>query len=95
MKRSWPPRSPSAPGSAGRSRAPDVMAWQADGSASAGLLLDLEEVRRIVEPQAARLNAIASGDADVAEESVGVLLPNAASDIETLLKSVKRESKQP
>lgn len=59
MKRTWPPRSPSAPGSAGRSRDPDVMAWQADGSASAGLLLDLEEVRRIVEPQAARLNAIA------------------------------------
>ena len=45
---------------------PDVLAWQADGSANAGLLIDLEEVRRIVEPQAARLASLRHNAHDLA-----------------------------
>jgi DNA-binding FadR family transcriptional regulator len=45
---------------------PDVMGWQSRRDVDAGLLMDLEEVRRIVEPQAARLAAQRRGQADLA-----------------------------
>lgn len=44
----------------------DVMAWRADGTQNPRLLIDLEEVRRIVEPDAARLAALRREPHDLA-----------------------------
>lgn len=46
---------------------PDVMAWRLEGTSDARLLRDVIDLRRVIEPEAARLAAQRAGDDEIAD----------------------------
>ncbi|TDN91572.1 FadR/GntR family transcriptional regulator [Microbacterium sp. BK668] len=67
----------------------DVMAWRIRGSVDSLLLLELGEVRQVLEPPAARMAAARRGDSDIAalDDALDRMVAHAATDHEALIQA--------